>query len=182
MNGRALPASPHGESRPSSHTVHSSHIAQPVNDRSTVERPNSELAFSVRASAVVRLRPQWVWHYLSDPCNWGAVFEHLTAVSKSAVDMDEYTWSVSGQSCKVRLTVREPPQHLAWQSEQSDKLRLSGEIILEPLEWYTRLTVQLNYVTADPRLALLLQTLELGLQRDLDRLAEMLERPSCEPS
>ena len=167
MNGDALP---------------SSQVVQPIEDRAvskTTERSKPEATISARASATVRLRPQWVWHRLSDPCNWSAHFDHLTMVSKSDFDMDEYTWLVLEYTCKVRLTVREPPLHLAWQSEMGAVMRLSGEIILEPLEWQTRLTVQLNYVSNDPRLSLLLQSLETGLQRDVTRMAQVLEtRPA----
>ena len=154
------------------------------------ERSKPESATSARASAIVRLRPQWVWHRLSDPCNWSQLLEHLSSVTKSDLDIDEYTWSVLGLTCKIRLTVREPPLHLAWQSDAGAQMRLSGEIILEPLDWYTRLTVQLNYVTVDPHLSLLLQTLQVQLQRDLahmvqaleTRTTQVVERPICEPS
>lgn len=91
--------------------------------------------------------------------------------------MDEYLWSVLGVTCPMRLTVREPPMHLAWQSGAGAQMRLSGEIILEPLEWCTRLTVRLHYVTANSRLSLLLETLELQLQRDVTRMAQVLEKP-----
>ena len=154
------------------------------------ERSKPESATSARASAIVRLRPQWVWHRLSDPCNWSQLLEHLSSVTKSDLDIDEYAWSVLGLTCKIRLTVREPPLHLAWQSDAGAQMRLSGEIILEPLDWYTRLTVQLNYVTADPHLSLLLRTLQVQLQRDLahmvqaleTRTTQVVERPICEPS
>ena len=162
-------------------------------DRLIVSQPlEVAAAISARASATVRLRPQWVWHRLSDPCNWTGLFEHLTLVTKSDLDLDDYTWSALGFTCKVRLTVREPPLHLAWQSNIGAEPQLSGEIILEPLEWYTRLTVRLNYVTDDPQLIRALQPLEAQLQRDVIRIAQMLEspalespaleRPSCEPS
>lgn len=143
-----------------------------ANDRST-----PEFNFRACASATVRLRPQWVWHRLNDPCNWPALLEHLTNITRSDADMDEYLWSVLGVTCPMRLTVREPPMHLAWQSGAGAQIRLSGEIILEPLEWCTRLTVRLHYVTANSRLSLLLQTLELQLQRDVTRMAQVLEKP-----
>ena len=167
----------------------SGQAGHPITPRTT-ERSKPESAISARASAIVRLRPQWVWHRLSDPCNWPAFLEHLSSVTKSDLDLDEYAWSVLGLTCKIRLTVREPPLHLAWQSDAGAQMRLSGEIILEPLDWYTRLTVQLNYVTADPRLSQLLQTLQVQLQCDLTRMVQLLEtrtaqvveRPICEPS
>lgn len=155
----------------------------PIEDRATPQTSERcKSAIGARASATVRLRPQWVWHRLSDPCNWPQFLEHLTDITKSDFDMDEYTWSVLGLTCKMRLTVREPPLHLAWQSGSDPQMQLSGEIILEPLDWYTHLTVQLNYVTADPHLTALLQTLELQLQRDVTRMAQVLERGLCEPS
>lgn len=154
------------------------------------EPSTPEFTFRARGSATVRLRPQWVWHRLNDPCNWPAFFDHLTLVTRSDGDMDQYLWSVLGVTCPMRLTVREPPMHLAWQSGMGAQMRFSGEIILEPLEWYTRLTVQFHYVTADPRLSLMLQTLEVQLERDLTRMARVLEtrvaqvseRLPCEPS
>ena len=139
------------------------------------QHASTELTFSARGSTTVRLRPQWVWQRLNDPCNWPAHFDHLTNVTRSDADMDEYLWSALGVTCPMRLTVREPPLHLAWQSVLGAEMRLSGEIILEPLEWYTRLTVQLHYVTGDSRLGLMLQTLEYELQRDLTRMTQALE-------
>ena len=146
-------------------------VSLPSSDHST-----PELTFSARGSATVRLRPQWVWQRLNDPCNWALFFDHLTSVTRSDADIDEYIWSVSNVACPMRLTVREPPMHLAWQSVAEAQMRFSGEIILEPLEWQTRLTVQVHYVTGDPRLIRLLQTLESQLQRDVTRMAQMLER------
>ncbi len=136
-----------------------------------------ELTFSARGSAIVRLRPQWVWQRLNDPCNWAHFFEHLTSVTRSDADIDEYLWSISNVTCPMRLTVREPPMHLAWQSVMGTQVQFSGEIILEALEWQTYLTVQVHYVTGDPRFTRLLQTLESQLQRDVTQMAQMLERP-----
>ncbi len=143
----------------------------------TIEHSKAEFSFRACSNATVHLRPQWVWQRLNDPCNWPAFFDHLTNITRNDADMDEYLWSVLGITCPMRLTVREPPLHLAWQSSLNPQMQLSGEIILEPLEWYTHLTVRLHYVTADPRLAQLLQPLEAQLQRDVTRMAQMLERP-----
>jgi uncharacterized membrane protein len=175
MNSDAQPKFPATEALGSSQALRRS-ISEATMPE-TIQRPQAEAVVSARANAIVRVRPQWVWHRLNNPCNWAAFFDHLTVVSQSDFDLDEYAWSVLGVSCKVRLTVREPPLHLAWQSEPGAALSLSGEIILEPLEWQTALTVQLNYVTTDPRLSLVLQPLETELRRDVTRMARVLERP-----
>ena len=160
-----------------------SRAGRPIENRATPQMSERcESAISARASAIVRLRPQWVWHRLNNPCNWPQFLEHLTDITKSDLNLDEYTWSVLAFTCKMRLTVREPPLHLAWQSEGDPQMQLSGEIILEPLDWYTHVTVQLNYVSTDPRLTALLQTLQVQLQRDLTSMAQVLERGLCEPS
>lgn len=164
---------------PSSHT---GGLEKDLVTTKATEGSKPEMTISATASAIVRLRPQWVWHRLSDPCNWPAFLEHLSLVTRSDFDLDDYTWSVLNFTCPIRLTVREPPLHLAWQSGIGAEPQLSGEIILESVEWQTRLTVRLNYVTNDPPLILLLQTLEAQLRRDVTRMAQMLERESCEPS
>lgn len=144
----------------------------------TIQPSKPEFAISASASVTVQLRPQWVWHRLNDPCNWAEFLGHLSSVTKSSFDMDEYTWSVGNQHCPIRLTVREPPLHLAWQSLAGQPLQLSGEIILEPLEWYTQLTIRLHYLTDDPQLNASLQVLEAELQRDMTAMAQVLGKSS----
>ncbi len=150
-------------------------------------RDSGSFSTSASGSVTVKQRAQQVWHRLSDSRQLGEWLSHVTAIEQRSID--EYVWHFADLppelGCPIRFSVREPPQHLAWQST-GGPIQITGELRLRSVDYQTKITVRLDYVCTDERLRPALQETFDGLQRDLEldltRLALKLEEPVCEPS
>ena len=141
---------------------------------------------TVQASVIIPLRPQWVWHYVSDPLNWPTFLPYARTIRHTHGDQFEVQLEgIAAQpiQCKLVSSFREPPERLEWRI-LGGPLRGQGALLIQRDQYQSRVIVEIELERSGRGQAVLMlpvDMVQLTLERHLEKLSAILTGRVIQP-